>query len=118
MPRLTALMRRRSGFTLAEVVVTLLILGIVGGAIFKVLVKQQQSYNDTRKQADMQREIRLTSSYLPGDLRSLSSAGGASGRNWSLLVMANGVTSTQCGCRPGALAGGVGRHSPGSVPPR
>lgn len=77
MPRLTSSMRRaRSGFTLTEVMVTLLILGIVGGAIFKVLVKQQQSYNDTRKQADMQREIRLTSSYLPGDLRSLSSAGG------------------------------------------
>jgi hypothetical protein len=41
-----------------------------------VLVKQQQSYSDTRKQSDMQREIRLTSSYLPGDLRSMSSAGG------------------------------------------
>ena len=77
MPRLTFSLRRaRPGFTLAEVMVTLLILGIVGGAIFRVLVKQQQSYNDTRKQADMQREIRLTSSYLPGDLRSLSSAGG------------------------------------------
>jgi len=78
MPRLTSpsVRRSRSGFTLAEVMVTLLILGIVGGAIFKVLVKQQQSYSDTRKQADMQREIRLTSSYLPGDLRSLSSSGG------------------------------------------
>lgn len=78
MPRLipTSVRRVRAGFTLPEVLVTLLILGIVGGAIFKVLVKQQQSYSDTRKQADMQREIRLTSSYLPGDLRSLSSSGG------------------------------------------
>lgn len=78
MPRLipSSVRRSRSGFTLTEMMVTLMILGIVGGAIFRVLVKQQQSYNDTRKQADMQREIRLTSSYLPGDLRSLSSAGG------------------------------------------
>lgn len=52
-----------------------MILGIVGAAIFKVLVKQQQSYTDTTRQADMQREIRLTSSFLPSDLRGLSSAG-------------------------------------------
>ena len=48
----------------------------------------------------------------------LSSAGGAAGRNWSLLVMANGVTSASPGSRPGKLADGVGRHLPGSVLPR
>src|SRR5215470_2839531 len=47
----------------------------------------------------------------------LSRAGGAGGRNWSPLVRARGATPPQCGVRPGALAGGVGRHWPGSVPP-
>jgi prepilin-type N-terminal cleavage/methylation domain-containing protein len=75
MPRLIRRTPARAGFTLSEVLVVLIILGIVGTAILRVLVKQQQSYQDTSKQADMQREIRLTSSFLPSDLRSMSSAG-------------------------------------------
>jgi prepilin-type N-terminal cleavage/methylation domain-containing protein len=75
MPRLIRRPPRRAGFTLSEVLIVLMILGIVGTAILRVLVKQQQSYQDTSKQADMQREIRLTSSFLPSDLRSMSSAG-------------------------------------------
>jgi prepilin-type N-terminal cleavage/methylation domain-containing protein len=79
MPRLTASTRTgrsRRGFTLAEIMVVLMILGFVGGAVFRVLVKQQQAYKDSSRQADMQREIRLTSSYLPSEIRALSSAGG------------------------------------------
>jgi prepilin-type N-terminal cleavage/methylation domain-containing protein len=78
MPRLIPVStgrQTRRGVSLPEVLIVIMILGIVGGAIFKVLVKQQQSYTDTSRQADMQREIRLTSSFLPSDLRSLSSAG-------------------------------------------
>ena len=70
-------MRRRPlGFTLSEVLIVLMIMGIVGTAVFKVLLKQQQAYRDTSRQVDMQREIRLTGSFLPGELRSTSSAGG------------------------------------------
>src|SRR5215470_5509125 len=47
----------------------------------------------------------------------LSRAGGAGGRNWLPLVRAKGVTPPQCGSRPGAFAGGVGRHWPASVLP-
>src|SRR5262245_6019130 len=46
-----------------------------------------------------------------------SRVGGAAGRNWLALVRAKGATPPQCGSRPGAFAGGVGRHWPGSVPP-
>ena len=79
MPRLNprrSARRRAVGFTLAEVLIVLMILGIVGTAVFKVLLKQQQAYRDTARQADMQREIRLTGSFLPAELRSTSSAGG------------------------------------------
>ncbi len=70
------LRRAKVGFTLTEVLVTLMILGIVGTAVFRVLIKQQQSYRDTSSQAGMQRELRLTSSLLPSELRSMSSSGG------------------------------------------
>ncbi len=32
--------------------------------------------------------------------------------------MTHGVVVANCGASPGAMAGGVGRHWPGSVPPR
>jgi len=67
--------RARAGFSMVETLVTIMILGIVGVALTRVMVKQQQSYRDTSNQANMQREIRLTSSMLPAELRSMSSAG-------------------------------------------
>jgi prepilin-type N-terminal cleavage/methylation domain-containing protein len=77
MPRLMAdrTSRMRRGFTLVEFLVVIMILGIVGGAVFRVLVKQQQSYKDSSKQAAMQRELRLAGSFLPSEIRSASSAG-------------------------------------------
>ncbi|HEV8362368.1 MAG TPA: prepilin-type N-terminal cleavage/methylation domain-containing protein [Gemmatimonadaceae bacterium] len=78
MPRLMhtdARRRARAGFSLVESLITIMILGIVGVALTRVMVKQQQSYRDTSNQANMQREIRLTSSMLPAELRSMSSSG-------------------------------------------
>ena len=68
--------RAKAAFTLVEVLVTLLIMGIIGTALTRVMVKQQQAYRDSAKEADMSREIRLTSSLLPAELRSTSSSGG------------------------------------------
>lgn len=67
--------RARAGFSLVETLVTIMILGIVGVALTRVMIKQQQSYRDTSNEATMQREIRLTSSMLPAELRSMSSSG-------------------------------------------
>jgi prepilin-type N-terminal cleavage/methylation domain-containing protein len=76
MPRLNAFsMPARRGFTLTEVMVTLFILSVVGVAIGRVMIKQQQSYRDTSREASMQREMRLATGLLPTELRSTSSAG-------------------------------------------
>src|SRR5512141_495092 len=63
---------------------------------------------------------------LPIDFVSLKSAvywalvrlGGPPGRNCEGDAMAQGVMVAICGATPGARAGGVGRHTPGVVPPR
>ena len=62
--------RERRGFTLVEALVVMAILAIVGTSLLRVLTKQQQSYKDSSKQAAMQRELRLTGSFLPAEMRS------------------------------------------------
>jgi hypothetical protein len=80
MPRLTtsALNQRkpRTGFTLAELVVALLLFTIIGGATTRVLLKQQQYYKDLNRSSAARRELRLGASVLPAELRSISTSGG------------------------------------------
>lgn len=76
MPRLIDRPARvRRGFTLVEAMVVMAILAIVGTALLRVVVKQQQSYTDSSRQAAMQRELRLAGSFIPAEMRSASSAG-------------------------------------------
>jgi len=73
MPALNA---RRRGLTLPELLVAMLLLAIVGGALTRVMVKQQQYYRDASLTAGAKRELRLGASVLPSELRSISSSGG------------------------------------------
>jgi hypothetical protein len=54
----------------------MVLLGIVGTALTRVLTKQQQYYKDTSKSVAARRELRLGATVLPAELRSISSAGG------------------------------------------
>ena len=78
MPRLTPprTARPRRGFTLPELLITFLLLGIIGAAMVRTMSKQQQSYRDTTQGATMRRELRLSGVLMTQDLRSISSAGG------------------------------------------
>lgn len=69
-------MRPRHGLSLPELLVVLTLMGIIGTALTRTLVKQQQSYKDTVHTATMRRELRLGAMMLPQDVRSVSSAGG------------------------------------------
>ena len=75
MPRLTKGLRARRGLTLPELLVAFLLLAIVGGALTRLMIKQQQFYKDARATAGAKRELRLGASVLPSELRSISSSG-------------------------------------------
>lgn len=66
----------RTGFTMAETLVVLVLLAIVGGSLMSVLTKQQQFYNGTGDLIAMRTQLRQAEAILGGDLRGISSSGG------------------------------------------
>jgi len=70
------IVRSRTGFTMAETLVVLVLLAIVGGSLMNVLTKQQQFYNGTSDLIQMRTQMRQAEAVLSGDLRGISSSGG------------------------------------------
>lgn len=68
--------RRRSGFTLVELLVVLLLLSIVGGALMSLLSKQQRFYRGTYDLIELRSQLRQAEAVMSSDLRALSRPGG------------------------------------------
>lgn len=64
------------GFTLIELMVALVLLGIVTTGIYKVLVNNQRIYMAQTQQIDLQQNIRAAVAILPAELREMSAAEG------------------------------------------
>jgi len=73
MPRL---IRARRGFSIAELLITLGILSVIGIIVSRLMLGQQRFYQRTNEQVEMRRELRSAMSLVPADLRSISSSGG------------------------------------------
>lgn len=67
--------RRRAGFTLAELMITITLLGIIGGLLTTVLMRQQRFHRAVASVADSRARMRDVATILPSDLRSISTAG-------------------------------------------
>jgi len=68
--------RRRAGFTLVEIVVVLVFMGIFAAAMGKLLLRQQRFYNSTSQLIQTRSQIRQAAFMLPADLRGVSRQGG------------------------------------------
>ena len=66
----------RRGMTLPELLLAIILLAIVGTGLTRVMVKQQQFYKDASLTAGAKRELRLGTTVLPSEFRSVSSSGG------------------------------------------
>ena len=66
----------RTGFTLVELLIAMVLMGIVGGAIVTLLLRQQRFYNSTNELIQTRQQIRQAAAMLPSDLRGISSVGG------------------------------------------
>src|SRR5437870_6978067 len=66
----------RRGYTLIELLIALVLLGMVSGAIYKVLVNNQRLYLAQTQQIDLQQNMRAAAAILPAEFRELDAADG------------------------------------------
>ncbi|MEA2712397.1 MAG: ral secretion pathway protein [Gemmatimonadales bacterium] len=86
-------MANRRGFTLAEILIAMTLMLIVGGAAFKLLVSTQRLSRSQAEQASLQSNVRMGSLIVLNDLRELNTVfGGAADRNDILTIAANDIT--------------------------
>jgi prepilin-type N-terminal cleavage/methylation domain-containing protein len=67
---------RRAGFTLVELLISIVLMSLVAGAVVKLLLRQQRFYNSTTDLIQTRQQIRQAAAMLPADLRGISSVGG------------------------------------------
>jgi len=66
----------RRGFSLTEIMVALVLLGIVATGIMTVVMRQQQFYRSATEVIDTRSQIRQAAAVVPVDIRGVSSIGG------------------------------------------
>lgn len=66
---------RRSGFTLIELMIVVVLLGLIGTMLTGVLVRQQRFHRAVASVTDARARMRDIQTILPTDMRSISSAG-------------------------------------------
>jgi prepilin-type N-terminal cleavage/methylation domain-containing protein len=67
--------RGRSGFTLIELMIVVVLLGLIGTMLISVLVRQQRFHRAVASVTDSRARMRDVSTILPSDIRSISTAG-------------------------------------------
>jgi len=67
---------RRQGMTLLELLISLVLVGLMGGLIVGFLLKQERFYAGANEILQTRTQIRQASVMMPSDLRGISSAGG------------------------------------------
>jgi prepilin-type N-terminal cleavage/methylation domain-containing protein len=66
----------RRGFTLVELMIALVLLGIVSAAVYQVLISDQRIYQAQTQRIDLQQNIRAAATILPAEFRVLNASDG------------------------------------------
>ncbi len=86
-------MPQRRGFTLIEVLIALVIMGVVTGAIYQLLNTNQRLSLAQAEQVNLQSNVRSGSLVVPNELRELNTwLGGGADRNDVLAAASDGIT--------------------------
>ena len=97
----------RRGFTLVELLVALVLLGIVTTAIYRVLVNNQRTYQSQTQRIDLQQNIRAAATILPAEFRELNAFDGDLKGMWGDSIQIRAMRQFGVVCVAPVLTGGV-----------
>ena len=99
----------RRGYTLIELLIALVLLGMVSGAIYKVLVNNQRLYLAQTQQIDLQQNMRAAAAILPAEFRELDAADGDIRAMSATSITIRAMRLLGWACLTPPLGGGIGQ---------
>jgi prepilin-type N-terminal cleavage/methylation domain-containing protein len=99
----------RRGFTLIELMIALVLLGIVSAAVYKILVNSQRVYLAQTQTIDLQGNIRAAAAILPAEFRELDAADGDIKAMTATSLRIRAMRQLAFVCSDPALGGGIGQ---------
>jgi prepilin-type N-terminal cleavage/methylation domain-containing protein len=98
----------RRGFTLIELTVALVLLGIVATGLYSVLVSNQRTYHAQTQRIDLQQNIRAAATILPSEFRELAASEGDIYAMGPTEIRMRALRQFGVLCRAPVLGGGTG----------
>ena len=99
----------RRGFTLIELMIAIVLLGIVSAAVYKVLVNNQRIYLAQTQTIDLQQNIRAAAAILPAEFRELDAADGDIKGMTATSLRIRAMRELAFVCSDPVLGGGIGQ---------
>jgi len=103
--------RGRRGFTMIELLVALVLLGIVSAALYRVLVNNQRLYMAQTQRIDLSQNIRAAGSILPAEFRELDASEGDITAMTPTSITIRAMRWLGFACNVPALGGALGAVS-------
>jgi prepilin-type N-terminal cleavage/methylation domain-containing protein len=103
-------LKHRRGFTLVELLIALVLLGLVSTAIYQVLNTNQRTYLAQTQRIDMQQNIRAGAAILPGEFRTLDAGEGDIQQMTATSITIRAIRKLGFMCAPPTLGGGLGNN--------
>jgi len=103
--------RGRRGFTMIELLVALVLLGIVSAAVYRVLVNNQRLYMAQTQRIDLSQNIRAAGSILPAEFRELDASEGDITAMTSTSITIRAMRWLGFACNQPGLGGALGAVS-------
>ena len=99
----------RRGFTLIELMIAVVLLGLVSAAVYKVLINSQRVYLAQTQTIDLQQNIRAAAAILPAEFRELDAADGDLKAMTATSVRIRAMRELAFVCTDPVLGGGLGQ---------
>src|SRR2546423_10405397 len=99
----------RRGFTLIELMIAIVLLGLVSAAVYKVLINSQRVYLAQTQTIDLQQNIRAAAAILRAEFRELDAADGDLKAMTATSVRIRAMRQLAFVCTDPVLGGGIGQ---------